>query len=177
MYPKKIDKITKKSFLNRSSRVMYDSDKRSFVKNHSLLQQNSQMSTSCPRGRPRKKARNTTGLNKDALNLIPLTTLDDTSMQHSLLATHSGLDEEMEAYNSEGHLPNESGEEFSDIGESDGGESDEDYADSEWEGLGDEDLADRLFQMGSKADSLDLDWVPYKQRSRKKEESEKIGMG
>jgi hypothetical protein len=114
-----------------------------------------------PRGRPPKKHRNIANLQNNTIQDLPVT---------SFSQGNQAVTEEDDA-RSQGsdqlpvrHKKDEASSEAEDSGE----ETDvEDYAESEWDELEDQDFAERLAEMAMADDPNDLDWVPAGLRGKK----------
>ena len=127
-----------------------------------------------PRGRPPKKRRNLAGLqNSVSSSSIPLVS-SFSQGRHQAVSEED--DEVLIARSQESHrLPEHNKKDkASSEAEDSGEETDmEDYAESDWDELDDQDFAERLAEMVMEDDPNDFDWVPAK--FRKKQMAKKKG--
>ena len=119
-----------------------------------------------PRGRPPKKHHNITGLqNNSSSSTVPSVT----SFSQGNRAVTEEDDTLIARSQESDQLPvrNKKDEVSSEVDESGEETDEEDYAESEWDELDDEDFAERLAEMAMADDPNDLDWVPPRLRDKK----------
>src|SRR5258705_293896 len=119
-----------------------------------------------PRGRPPKKRRNLAHLQKGSSSstILPLSQ----GCPPVSAVTEAENDVPIGRSQGTGQLPvHHKKDEASSEAEDSGEESDaEDYTESGWDDLGDEDFGRRLAEMALKDDPKDFDWVPAKLRGQ-----------
>ncbi|KAF8224391.1 hypothetical protein L208DRAFT_1410311 [Tricholoma matsutake] len=117
-----------------------------------------------PRGHPPKKRRNLTGLqNNSSLSVAPLATSNSQACHNVRII---GLGDAATA-RSEGSVMKDQASSEAEDSDSEGEEMDaEDYAESDWDELEDQEFAERLVVMALEDNPNDLDWVPAKVRIR-----------
>lgn len=120
-----------------------------------------------PKGRPLKKRRNLTGLkNNLSSSTAPSATSNSQACHNVSMA--NGLGDTVIARSEVPvhHMKDQASSEAEDS-DSEGEETDaEDYAESEWDELEDQEFAERLAAMALEDDPSDLDWVPAKVRGK-----------
>ena len=119
-----------------------------------------------PRGRPPKKRRNITGLQNSSSSSTVLSVASFSQGSQAVTEEDDALIARLQE--SDRLAVHNKKDEASSEAEDSGEETDvDDYAESEWDELDDQDFAERLAEMAMADDPNDLDWVPARLRGKK----------